>query len=562
MLTVKNVIELDILEGAIVRTAKHKLSKQPVEWVSIMDIPVENYIRKNEFVLNIGAGSGKDMNIFHMFVESVYESGASALAIAKGKYIMDIPQSVLSFAEEKEFPIIEIPWEIRFAEVIHFVMNEIKRSQNEEMQIVENIQQYLLNMVLQNPNLSKVAKFIREKLGNPLIIVDKTGEIKGKSNNASDLMKKWNLYRKNNFSPQAISLTNDHHPLHARAEKIELLNHVLLQFPIESSNRIQGYITIELKDEETVESFLNNKNASILEQASTVLAMWFLRESAIEETKTRLRGDFVWSLAKGEFSSYNQKLSQAKSLGYILETSYICLVGTGENFQELYKRNKTVTSYERWKQSIIHFIQDEIFIGSNIVNQKVMTTNHGNDIILFLEAPLDTYKEKAYSFLELLSRRLNNLLPGLTISWGIGRCHEGENRFIDSFNEAQAALKIGRKKEGLGCRINFDDTRIERSLLRIAKDEEMNDIVNQTIKPLIEYDQQKNTNFIGTIIAYNENQGKISQTARSLHLHRHSLLYRLKKIEGIVNLSIIDPEDRFLLELCIKLWKLEGEIDT
>lgn len=58
-------------------------------------------------------------------------------------------------------------------------------------------------------------------------------------------------------------------------------------------------------------------------------------------------------------------------------------------------------------------------------------------------------------------------------------------------------------------------------------------------------------------MVYIKNQGKTSQTARDLHLHRHTLLYRLKKIEAITNLSIIDPEDRFLLELSIKLWKLE-----
>jgi purine catabolism regulator len=559
VLTVQKVLELDILSGAKAITAKHKLSKQQVEWVSVMDLPVENYIRKNEFVLNTGASSGRDMEVFYQFVKSVYESGASALAIAKGRYIMEIPESVLTFAEEKEFPILEIPWEIRFAEIVHSLMNEINRGQNKEMQIVENIQQTLLNMILGNHNLSKITEFIGEKLGLPIIIVDKAGLIKGKSINARDLVEEWNRQREAKDVETRSSQINSQHPLLTRIERIRLINSVILQIPIQSANRIQGYLNIGLKDETKVESFLTNKNVSILEHASTALAIWFLRENAIEETKVRLRGDFVWSLANGDFTSWDQKIAQAKSLGYVLELPYICLIGTPENLQELYQRNNSDTSYEQWRESMLLYIQEEILLATNMVKQKSMTTNHSNDIILFLETSLDVGKERVHSFIELLNRRLSTLLPGVIISWGIGRCQVGETRFTESFNDAQKALQIGRKKEGAGCFTHFEDTRVERALLRISKDKEMCDIVNSTIKSLIEYDKQKNTDLVETLIVYIEAQGKISQTSRDLHLHRHTLLYRLKKIEAITNLSIIDPDNRFLLELSIKLWKL-GDI--
>lgn len=557
MLTVQDVLELEILSGAKVRTARHKLSKQPIEWVSFMDIPVENYIRKNEMVLNTGAGSNNNMELFQQFVESVYESGASALAIAKGKYITEIPKSVLTFAEEKEFPIIEIPWEKRFAEISHSIMNEINRDQNKEMKIVENIQQTLLNMILGNYHLSKIAEFIGEKLGQPIIVVDKVGVIKGKSVNARELIEKWNDHLASNDVCSRTSFINSQHPLQSRMERINLENVIILQIPIQSANRNQGYVNIGLKDETKIESFLTNQNVSVLEHASTVLAMWFLRENAIEETKMKLRGDFVWNLAKGDFLSWDQKISQAKSLGYVLELPYVCLVGTAENLQELYQRSHSEITYERWKESMHHYIQDEIFHAANIIRQKVMTTDHRNHIILFLESSFHPKSDKVHNFLEVLNRRLNKLMPGVILSWGIGRYHDGEQRFSASYMDAQEALEIGRKKDGVGCCINFDDTRMERALLRIAKDQEMNEIVSKTIKSLIDYDKQKNANLIETVMVYNANQGKTSQTARDLHLHRHTLLYRLKKIEQITNLTLFNPEDRFLLELSIKLWKLK-----
>ncbi|MFB4164119.1 PucR family transcriptional regulator [Alteribacillus sp. JSM 102045] len=559
MPTLKQVLELDILSHAKVKTASHKVSELVVEWASIMDIPVENFIRDNELVLNTGSGSGHDMEIFFEFVKSVYEAGASALAIAKGQYITEIPKSVIAFGEEKEFPIIEIPWEIRFGDIVHSVISEIKHVKNKEMLRTEDIQQQLLDIMLSSPPLSKIAEFMEEKLNYPLIIVDNKGSILGKSQNARDLAEKWNSHRvTNNVSLQSQELffKNKQHPLHTRIKKLQIFNITILQTPIESSHSIQGYLNISFKEERTANDFLETSNMVLLEHSSAILAMWFLRENAIEETKMRLRGDFVWNLASDDYLNIDDKLSQAQSLGYNLDLPYICIIGKPENLFELYKRNNPDTSYDLWKESMIHYIQDEIFLTARMVNRKVMTTPYRNDIILFIEFYRDDSKEKLHEFLELLNRRLNNLMPAVLMSWGIGRFHNNEKMFSGSFRDAKTALKIGRKTDGHGCRINYEDTKMERALIRISKDEEMREIVSSTLSALADYDKQKNLNLMETLDVYIENQGKISQTARQLHLHRHTLLYRLRKVESLTNLSMLHPSDRFLMELSINLWRL------
>jgi PucR family transcriptional regulator, purine catabolism regulatory protein len=102
----------------------------------------------------------------------------------------------------------------------------------------------------------------------------------------------------------------------------------------------------------------------------------------------------------------------------------------------------------------------------------------------------------------------------------------------------------------------YENTRIDRVLLSIAQNEEMKEIIMSTIEPLVQYDNQRNMDLIGTFIAYNRCHGNVSQTARLLNLHRQSLLYRLRKIESLTGLSLIDPDDLFLLDLSIKIWKM------
>nr|WP_281419503.1 helix-turn-helix domain-containing protein [Bacillus alkalicola] len=60
---------------------------------------------------------------------------------------------------------------------------------------------------------------------------------------------------------------------------------------------------------------------------------------------------------------------------------------------------------------------------------------------------------------------------------------------------------------------------------------------------------------------YNKYKGNVSQTARALNLHRQSLLHRLRNIESLTQLSLVDSDDLFLLELSVRLWMLKKNME-
>src|SRR5690625_6209097 len=116
-LTVQEIVNIPIFNTAKVKTGIDLLNKRQVEWMSAIEGPVENFVRKQEFVLTTGMGCENEPELLFQFVKDVYESGASALGIAIGRYVFEIPQKVIDFAEEKNLIIIELPWEIRFADI-------------------------------------------------------------------------------------------------------------------------------------------------------------------------------------------------------------------------------------------------------------------------------------------------------------------------------------------------------------------------------------------------------------------------------------------------------------
>jgi len=164
-------------------------------------------------------------------------------------------------------------------------------------------------------------------------------------------------------------------------------------------------------------------------------------------------------------------------------------------------------------------------------------------------------------FLDLIDKRLHALVPGVTFSWGIGKSSDGVMKFHESYQKANAALEMGIEKKSVGFRHHFSDTKLKRLLLQVAKDPAVKHITLRTIKPLIDYEKDRDIDLIETFIAYDNHHGNVSQAARTLNLHRQSLLYRLRKIEDLTNLSLDHPDDVFLLNLSIKVW-LSGAIKT
>lgn len=561
LVTMKDIMDLEIMRNAIIKTHAKDLEDRSVEWVSITEAPVENFVRKNEFVLTTGMGCGDDPRLMYEFVEDVIKSEASALAIATGRYIYDIYSDSIQLAEKHHLPIIEIPWEVRFADITQAVIQKINQLQQKEFEDSQKTQQHLLNLILQGSNLNDVVKYVSQKVSHPeVLITNKYGGIKGISRNSRKFVDEWRKLVGLGLVPKELNITdNSTDPFRTKIQIIQTPeDDFFVQLPIiQTTNKINGYLYVLLKKPHSTDDFLNYRNLMVLEHAVTASALCFIRESAVEETEMRLRDDFVWNLANGEMGSWNKILSRSKFLSYDISLPYLCIVGMPENLEGIYKRSKSKDlSYHNWLHSMIHYIEEEVYYTADSLQRKTMLTYQEKKVVIFLEMPIEGSKESVNNFLNLIDRRLTSLLPDVIISWGIGRLHEGEMRFHSSYEEAQMALDIGKKKRGQGQRVSYSETRIDRILLSLSKNEELREITLSTITKLLKYDEQRNMDLIETFTAYHQNQSKVSQTARALNLHRQSLLYRLRKIESLTGLSLAEPDDIFLLDLSIKIWKI------
>ena len=90
----------------------------------------------------------------------------------------------------------------------------------------------------------------------------------------------------------------------------------------------------------------------------------------------------------------------------------------------------------------------------------------------------------------------------------------------------------------------------------LAGDEAAQRSAAAVLAPLESYDEDTARGLVATLETFLRENGNTSAAARELFLNRHSLMYRLRKIEALTGRSLDNHDDRFLFELSIRLRRM------
>lgn len=97
-----------------------------------------------------------------------------------------------------------------------------------------------------------------------------------------------------------------------------------------------------------------------------------------------------------------------------------------------------------------------------------------------------------------------------------------------------------------------------RLLFRVlaSHPEEVRSFYEDTVAPLVRYDDQYSTDLVGTLGSYLENNCNMNATASSIHAHRHTVGYRLERVRELTGLDPAGSEDRERLSLGLKAYRI------
>ena len=123
------------------------------------------------------------------------------------------------------------------------------------------------------------------------------------------------------------------------------------------------------------------------------------------------------------------------------------------------------------------------------------------------------------------------------------------------YQEALQAIDVGtRIWPGRNC-YSFTELGVFQILVPMSRTDVTERFVQQTLGALLEYDQQKGADLVVTLDAI-LTYPNLREAADKLFIHYKTLLFRRKRIEELLKMSLDDADNRVSLSVALRMWRL------
>lgn len=128
----KDVIQLPALKKMKVVAGGEGLDRI-IRWVHVGEVPnVAHWLHGGELLFITGVWIKNNTNALLNLVRETEAKKLAGIVINLGPYIKEIPQAVIDLANFLNFPIFELPWNVKVVDVTHIICSAIIMEQIEE----------------------------------------------------------------------------------------------------------------------------------------------------------------------------------------------------------------------------------------------------------------------------------------------------------------------------------------------------------------------------------------------------------------------------------------------
>lgn len=296
---------------------------------------------------------------------------------------------------------------------------------------------------------------------------------------------------------------------------------------------------------------------AVLTELVEACALEYAREHVLTETEARLRGDLVEELVSGEAVSRESLVRRARHLGADLSRGAVAILGA---LQDPHTDGRLVSD-QRLARRVLQQARATIDL---YVARALVDWRDGRLMVLLPPPPGVDERQEVEQQAVVLAKRLlaatSQTVPGLALTLALSRHTPEPERLGAALDEAILALSIGERLGRMGEVVTFEETGTYKLLFQIFADrpEELAAFYEQTIAPLVRYDEQYQTDLVTTLATYLGNDCNLAATAGTLYTHRHTVRYRLDRIAELSGLDIGRTDDREKLSLGLKAMRLLG----
>lgn len=537
----EKILQLPVFGQSKILAGEAGLSRL-VTGVNIMEVPdIIDWVKPGQLLVTTGFAIRDNKEAQEQLVPSLARLDLAGICIKPRRYIEEIPPLMLSLADDWQFPLVELPPDIGFADVIYEVLSAIIHEQSAYLLQMLDVHSTLMRIMIGGGGLQKIADTLASLINSAVCILDVLNDRQAYSGvNEPQVETLMRLVRE--YTTPAKT------PFQAQRSEIEVDGRRMgyLVMPLMVASECYGHVHIW----ETSHP-LAGRDIHIVERLSVMSALEIARERSLREVERRYSNEFLSHLLSGRVEDDRIEMQHARALGWDLDRRYavslvLALAPRDSGEEHLPDRDTKSRVLRELPRKMLE------------KGVHCLTGSKGDYLVVLVgvEDGARTSREineSAKGRIQHAWEYLSQALSGWDVRIGLGRHYPGIRGLQQSYQEAKQALRISDNMPLRTGVISFSDLGLYRFIYSKSKDREVQNYLEETVGRLLEYDRDKNTELIRTLQCYFEHHGNLRKVSQALFTHYNTVLYRLQRIKEISGMDLDCPEDRFNLEVALRL---------
>ncbi|GAA5176051.1 PucR family transcriptional regulator [Pseudonocardia eucalypti] len=524
-LVVRDLLAMTILERAVVLAGRSGLDR-PVRRLNVMTVPdILPWTKADEFMLSTGYPLPRDAGELVTLVTEFAGRGIAAFGVKFGSSGRRLPAEVLRAADRLGLPIVEIPDDVAFDDILSRVFSDIVNRQAATIARAKEIHDAFLQIVLTGGQLPEIAAQLSDLLsGASVLVVDSDG-------------RRLAAARPERHEPWLRELGVLERDGAARVDRLGPGVHtpgpgrVVVIAELRAGKLRLGHLLVAAEQ-------LGPEATVAVDQAAVVAALDVTRQLAVSAAERQFESNVLHDLVTGGGGEIEDALARGAAFGWDLRRPLVVVVGHAERTGEpdLVRQ----PDIELWSAEIRN--QDRgaaaAAFATNLVGIVGCTGAAGDPA----EVP-----GRVWAGLRATTRH--------AFSLGVSRPFHEPALIPARYEEARKALRMGRRSHGPGKVTYFAELGLFRLLSLIDDVGELRDFVRDALGELTALEARERAELVRTLQVLLDNHLNVAKSARDLHVHYNTMRYRISKLERLVGPFMSD--NRLCLRLAVAMQALE-----
>src|SRR4051812_48916821 len=508
----------------------------PVRWVHISELPDPTpWLSGGELLLTTGLGldTAKQQR---EYIATLADHGLAGLGLGTGFTHDKVPKALLEAARERDFPLFEVPYELPFIALTEQAFTRLVNEQYALLQRSIAAQERLQRIVLSERGLDAIVGALATLIGGPALVFDGRGELQAMRTFRREL------------DPEVVAALGEevrdrarrgdgrgfgpgHPDLAPRALALPIASGEPPRTSAGAAALPQAWL-VAAKDSDGLAEI----DRLILHQAVTVVALELLRRRVADTTERRLAGDVLSAAIAAEL--------EGAELARRLEP-----FGLGGQGSALVGTPPERATLQACEAALTEALRGEAVSG--------LVAPSGANVVALLPSFLD---DELFELAERSVARAGELL-GARPAAGVGRAVPA-GRAREAYHEARCALDArelgatapdgsanGAARQGVAT---YRDLGSFQLLLSLQDSDALALFCESLLGPIEHGEGHYGGELMRSLEAFIEANGQWEAAARKLYCHRHTLRYRVRKIEELTGRNLASARDRIEFWLAIR----------